>query len=112
MPRKKEFLTNVVFSSDMTVDMKEDMQGDMTDLVTEQPKIRIQFSYPLENYAFFTFRHKGGFSLLRIICLVQKTYLKIYADPERFGIWGHNLDDLCLTGITIRGDLVTLDVGS
>ena len=43
---------------------------------------------------------------------LAKTYEMIYAEHEKYGIWGHSIRDLCFEQFAIDGDNVHLFVGS
>jgi hypothetical protein len=85
---------------------------DTSAIVTKRETIRIVLDYPLEKAVTFTFHNKGGFSLAKIIFLIQKTYRKIYENTEKYEVWGHGIGELFLESISINGDLVEVGMGS
>lgn len=108
------------YSSDKPVDYKQ--------VVTRRPVIDIVFDYPLSRKVTLRFTHNGGWTLKDICNAVSRGYHKIYreeeksidrhhrnlekdpdldpieaeleaADSGKYGIWGHSIEDLGLSGI-------------
>jgi hypothetical protein len=84
-------------------------------LLTKKKKIQILFDYPLQRPATLTFSDSKGFTYRRFFACVYAGYKKIYKeegpDPGhipgmynrmpsngKYGIWGHDLSNLVLTG--------------
>lgn len=57
---------------------------------------------------------KKGMGLIALLGKIGKAYEKIYEDPEESGVFGHDIDDLQLEGITVnyKTKKITLGIGS
>jgi len=82
------------------------------DLVINYPKIVIHYDYPLDIDAEFPYRNPSGFTRLSLFMCILDGYQTIYEHPEKYGVWGHGLDDLFLEGAVVNGDQVELQIGS
>jgi hypothetical protein len=62
----------------------------------EQPKVvRGLIDYPLDQPVVFSIDLKSEmWYLWDILSAFSDQYARIYEDAERFGVWGHDLDDL------------------
>lgn len=96
------------------------------EIIIKQTTINIIFDYPLNNPATFEFKNEKGFNRIDLILLISKKYHEIYKEEEnsaktktipldkrtgiinrnetdgKYGIWGHDLADLDLSGIEIH----------
>jgi hypothetical protein len=58
-------------------------------------KVRGLIDYPLERPCLFTIDvGKEPWSLWAICCAFADQYVRIYEQPEKYGLWGHDLTDL------------------
>jgi len=84
------------------------------EVVINDEKIQILFSYPLTNKVMFTYEKKGGFTRMDLFRLIYEGYKKIYNEEDsevgdpgiydmlynrkksdgKYGIWGHYIGDL------------------
>jgi hypothetical protein len=57
--------------------------------------VRVLIDYPLERACLFTI-HAGDepWSVWDICCSIADQYRRIYEEPEKYGVWGHDLTDL------------------
>jgi hypothetical protein len=70
-----------------------------SDLISRRKSIEIQFDYPLGSAPTFVLKRRTGakgITRRAFAAFVQRTYRKIYANEERYGIWGHDIGDLVL----------------
>jgi hypothetical protein len=76
--------------------------------------IMIKFDYPISTPVIMKFKSKDGFDLVKIINCIIEGYYKIYKDGDKYGIWGHSIDDLSIEEIRYCKDknLITMCVGS
>ena len=59
--------------------------------------------YPLHNPTTFNIKTgKKGMSLVKLLSQVGKSYEKVYANPNKYGIWGHCIGDLYDEGIEVN----------
>jgi hypothetical protein len=95
---------------------------DAHDIVIKKPKIKVLFDYPLKNNVVVEFAArdpKRGFTRLELVQNLARAYEKIYEDEDAavgnpghvpgmlnraqsegpYGIWGHDLRDLDLSGV-------------
>lgn len=96
------------------------------EIVIKQSTINIIFDYPFNKPTNFAFKNEKGFNRKDLILLVSRKYHEIYYEEEksaktktipldkrtgiinrnetdgRYGIWGHDLSDLDLSGIEIH----------
>jgi len=91
--------------------------SDMSGNIELQPNTlyTLLITYPLNSGVEFLI-HSGdnGCGLISLLSDIGKAYEKVYASPEQFGIWGHDIGDLVLESISVDHDkrLITLSVGS
>lgn len=98
------------------------------DVVIKENTINILFDYPLNKPVSFEFNNPNGFTRKDLILLISKKYHEIYDEEEKYaktktiprekrsgiinrnetdgkyGVWGHDLSDLDLSGIEIHQD--------
>lgn len=57
---------------------------------------------------------KKGMGLIALLGRIGKAYEKIYEDPEKNGVFGHDIYDLQLEGIRVnyKTKKINLDIGS
>jgi hypothetical protein len=110
------------------------------EVIIKAHTITIEYDYPLSTTVRFQHTNKKGWTRRRLFKAIQKDYLRIYREEDeddgptdniplllgndgmlnrgfsdgRYGIWGHDLKDLCLEGLTYDPSekLVTLIIGS
>lgn len=99
---------------------------DADEVIIKQQAINIIFDYPLNNPATFEFKNPNGFNRKELILAISKKYHEIYSEEEKsskiktipldkrtgiinrnetqgkYGIWGHDLSDLDLSGIEVH----------
>jgi hypothetical protein len=76
--------------------------GDGIDMEPEGlPKtVRGMIDYPLERPCLFTINvGEEPWSVWDICCAFAEQYARIYEQPERYGVWGHDLSDLWIEGL-------------
>lgn len=65
------------------------------------PTVRGLIDYPLETPVLFTIEvGEEPWSLWDICCAFADQYAKIYEKPQRYGVWGHDITDLWIEGLT------------
>ncbi len=67
--------------------------------------------YPLEKAFNFKISTNDGMDLLEIYNCIGRIYKEIYKDPDKYGVWGHDRNDLFLESVTIDYDKKTIMVG-
>lgn len=96
------------------------------EIVIQENKVNLIIDYPLKKPATIELSNPKGFSRKNLILEISKNYHKIYAEEEataktktipsdkrtglinrnetdgKYGIWGHDLSDLDLSGIEIH----------
>jgi hypothetical protein len=89
-------------------------EDDLSALFTKKKRVTIRFEYPLSNAFDFTFENPNGFTVAALVDHVQSTYAEIYADPDpdKYGIWGHDIGDLVIEGFDDMGDYIEVHIGS
>ncbi len=89
---------------------------DKDSIVTKRKKIQIVFDYPLTDPVTFSFttRCKKGWTRKALFCAIRQGYRKIYQNDEKYGVWGHCMEDLVIEGVrqNKRGGKFSLDMGS
>ena len=76
-----------------------------SDLISTRKSIEVKFDYPLGSAPTFVLRRRAGAKGITrrvFAAFEQRTYRKIYANEDRYGIWGHNIGDLVLEGAEER----------
>jgi hypothetical protein len=87
-------------------------EDDLSALFTKKKRVTIRFDYPLSKAFDFTFENPNGFTVAAIVDHIKATYVKIYADPDKYGIWGHEIESLCIEGLVDMGDYIEVHIGS
>jgi hypothetical protein len=81
-------------------------------LVIPDDEIEIEFDYPMNTRARFSFVNHGGFTRREVFECIKDGYNAIYAEPSRYGIWGHGIIDLCVEGCEYDSGVLKLTMGS
>lgn len=93
-----------------------DIENKMEDVFLPANEIfTLEIDYPLDKPAKFKIKTgKTGIGTAKLITKICFLYHKIYENDEKYGIWGHCIDDLTLEGINVNfgKKLITIDVGS
>jgi len=79
---------------------------------TTRKNITIRLDYPLDKPYDFKFSSKNGFSVGRVISLIQRAYANVYQHPDKYGVWGHDIGDLVIETITDMGTHIDVGIGS
>jgi hypothetical protein len=80
-----------------------------------QERVRGIIHYPLEVPVLFPIEvGPEPWSLWDVCCAFADQYVRIYEHPGRYGVWGHDLSDLAITGLTYYPDheLIDADISS
>ena len=113
MSRKRSItIREIVHGGDPYITWPSSVIKRPNDLVIKDTEITIEFDYPLGAPVFKTYKSKTGFTRQLLFEKIQSGYLKIYYKPDKYGIWGHGIDDLALEGVQIKDAKVTLSIGS
>jgi hypothetical protein len=75
----------------------------------------LEIDYPLSSPAKFKFNTgSDGMGFVGLSTFIGKCYAKIYDNCEKYGVWGHDIEDLRLTGIQvdIKNKTIRLYIGS
>ncbi len=115
--------------------------SDADQVLISAPEISVVIDYPLKNEFVFRLRSAGEFTKGKLAQMISDQYQQIYAEEEKsatiktiprkqrkvlynrnetngkYGIWGHDLSDLVLSGIRIHqqsnGEIIlSLDIES
>jgi hypothetical protein len=88
----------------------------LDEIVITDTKISIIFDYPTGGNGEFRFNFESntGFTRKHLIKLIVDTYQKMYENTQMYSIFGHEIGDLWIEGITYDSDdkIVTLSIGS
>lgn len=57
-----------------------------------------------------TFTVEGPLSTIELAIRVAKEYNKVYCEPDKYGIWGHCIEDLVLEGMDIDLKKKTIEI--
>lgn len=87
--------------------------ADADRLVIFDKNITIRFDYPCDKTE-FEFTNKKGFTNWTLYECIQDGYERIYAKPKKYGVWGHDIEDLVIDEIKYnpKKKRVTLFIGS
>jgi hypothetical protein len=89
-------------------------KGDASPLPPNQT-YNLIIDYPLDKPASFKIRTgKNGMTFLSLLNKIGIYYNKIYENEDKYGIWGHDIDDLSLQGVDInhKNKTINLSLGS
>lgn len=71
----------------------------------------LTIDYPLDKPAKFKISTgKNGLSFLSLLKRIGSLYKKVYENEDKYGVWGHVIDDLQLEGIDINHKKNTIDL--
>ena len=75
-------------------------------------EFKVILDYPLDKL--YTFKVKGPLTAYDLALYIIKHYKKIYDQSEKYGVWGHDIDDLVVERLRVNLDtkIVAVDVGS
>ena len=81
-------------------------------ILTNDKWATVEFDYPLSDT--FSFKMRGPVTMKFLIKFVRKIYQeKIYKDWEKYGLWGHCIEDLVIENVNVkRNGTITLGIGS
>ncbi len=89
------------------------------EIMIEDEKISVSFTYPLSEEVIVECEKEGGFSRIDLFKLIYENYKRFYEEEEtetgdpgsydnlynrkksqgKYGIWGHYLEDLCIENL-------------
>jgi hypothetical protein len=78
----------------------------------------VDIDYPLHTIARVTvhpFRDARGYHHVTVgylLAMLGRVYRRIYREPEKFGVWGHGIGDLCFAKIAVRDNIINVGVDS
>ena len=73
-------------------------------------KLECELTYPFSGATIFI---NNAFSIADILQPIAKYYKNIiYANPEKYGVYGHEIEDLCFERIIIKENKVDIFIGS
>lgn len=81
----------------------------------ENREVEVTISYPLRTNHTFIYKDKSGVGCVNdLINIIITKYKWIYSKPEKFGIWGHCLEDLVIEALNLdtESNKIILYVGS
>ncbi len=81
-------------------------------ILTKSKSITIRLDYPLDGDYDFVYSSKNGFTLSKVISLIRKSYKKIYDNPGKYGVWGHDIGDLIIEGVELKKGIISVWTGS
>lgn len=82
-------------------------------LVIARPLITIEFDYPNQRTARFTFCRPTGFTRMDLLACIYKGYDTIYKDVRNYHVFGHGISDLYIEAIIWKSHgLYALAMGS
>lgn len=85
-------------------------KGNFKDLPRNQ-NYQLIIDYPLDKPAKFKIKTgKMGIGLIRLLGIIGKKYSYVYENAEKYGIWGHDIDDLQLEGLRINHKKKTIEL--
>jgi hypothetical protein len=73
-----------------------------TDPIIESESIVLILDYPLSDDFEEEFHSPNGFSIVKLISLIRKSYKFIYKHQEEYGVWGHSIEQLSISDIEIK----------
>ena len=66
-------------------------------------KFPVVLDYPLDKV--YKFEVQGPMTVVQLCCRIAKEYKEvIYADCEKYGVWGHVIDDLFIESLKLDDD--------
>lgn len=101
-------------SLDVQVSALDYFKGDMQ-LLPPNKTYQLIIDYSVSNWATYKIHTgKSGIGLNRLLTYIGKAYNKVYAAEDKYGVWGHGINDLALEGINIdhTSKTIRLQVGS
>jgi hypothetical protein len=69
-------------------------------------------NYPLsKEFSFIVKTGKKGLDLPALLKKIAQTYVKIYKHGDKYGIWGHGIEDLSIQTIHVDHEKKRIKVG-
>lgn len=77
-------------------------------------ELKVIVSYPLNSHYMFTIIKPKSkqMTIAGIAWKIAQIYKSIYENPNKYGVWGHDIQDLTIESITIVGNKVYTSVSS
>lgn len=100
-------------SCDIHVSSLRHFKGDV--ILPPKKTYTLVISYPLSKpYKKQINTGKNGMGLGGLLVEIGKAYNEVYAKDDEYGVWGHDMEDLAIEGISInpKTNTITLSVGS
>jgi hypothetical protein len=72
----------------------------------------LKLTYPLSEPYVAEIEAPSGLTTVGVINQIVQAYHEIYRDPQRYGVWGHEIGDLVIEAIEVRGNKISAWVGS
>lgn len=78
----------------------------------------VDLDYPLHAiarvkvYPYRTDRGHQHVTVGYLLAMLGRAYRRIYREPEKFGVWGHGIDDLTFAKIAVRDNIINIGVDS
>lgn len=70
----------------------------------------LTINYPLQEKYTHSFKTGKGMGLVPVLKQIYKAYQKIYKSPNKYGVYGHDITDLCLTQIKVDHNKKTIQI--
>lgn len=73
-----------------------------------------KYDYPLSNVATFTHKLKKKTTVANLLSIGRKDYERIYREEDKYGIWGHDIEDLVFEEVEIdeKKKTIYFEIGS
>lgn len=71
--------------------------------------------YPLDvkvTFPITAFNKRWGISEGDVLWCASKAYKQVYKNPDKYGVWGHSMNQLAFEGFRVKGNKVKFDIGS
>jgi hypothetical protein len=86
-------------------------------VMVKKNRIRVQVDYPIRKPVLFDIHAQDpsiGFTRKELALNIGKMYNKVYANADKYGVWGHSMEDLILVDLEYNtvNDIYCLSVDS
>ncbi len=107
-------ISYVVDSGYSQLQTDNEIEIDRNEIVYNKKSIKLEIDYPLDVSAFFDLvaDNKKNFTRSELVEKICKSYQQVYSEPDKYKIWGHDIEDLILHTAHIENDVMTVNCDS
>lgn len=102
-------MTTTKMTCDVPVERLEYFSGKLD--LKPKTKYTLVIDYPLNKPANFEFESGTKPDLAELFAFIGKCYKNVYRDTVGYGVWGHDIEDLVIEGVSVDNKAKTIKLG-